>query len=79
MRPLVLGQIDQLRSLAHSANRRLLNRLALAHQRDHAAVVIGVHLAVQQIDAIHLHRLDDGIDFRLVAAFRKIGNAFDQS
>ena len=75
----MLVQIDQLGRLAHAANRGLLDRLPLPHQRDDAAVVIGVHLAIEQEDAVHLHGLDDGVDFGLVAAFRKIGNTFDKS
>jgi hypothetical protein len=41
--------------------------------------VVGVHLAVEQIDAGNLHGFDNGIDFGRVAAFREIGNAFDES
>ena len=61
VRALVLGQIDQLRSLANAANRRFLNGLSLPHQSDHTTVVIGIHLPVKQIDARNLHRLDNGI------------------
>ena len=77
MRALMPGQVDQLRRLAHAANGRFLNGFALADQRDHAAVVVGIHLAVEQIDAGHLHGFDDGIDLGRVAAFGKIGNAFN--
>ena len=38
-----------------------------------------VHLAVEQIDAGNLHGFDDGIDFGGIAAFGKIGNAFNES
>ena len=76
MRSLMNIQINQLRGLAHTANRRLLDRFAFAHQRDHAAVVIVVHLAIQQIHAIHLHGFDDAVYLRLIAPFRKVGNAF---
>jgi hypothetical protein len=41
--------------------------------------VVGVHLAVEEKDARNLHGFNDGIDFGLVAAFGKIGNAFNQS
>ena len=44
---LVFGQIDQLGRLANAANGRFLDRLPLPNQRNHAAVVIGVHLAVE--------------------------------
>ena len=50
VRPVVLGQIDQFCGLANSANGGFFNRLALAHQRNHAAVVVGVHLPVEKID-----------------------------
>ena len=66
---LVLREIDQLRRLAHGANSRFRdNGLALTHQGDHAPVVIRIHLAIEQVDAGNLHRLDNGINFRLVAA-----------
>jgi hypothetical protein len=39
--------------------------------------VVGVHFAVEEIDAGNLHGLDDGVDLGGVAAFREIGNAFD--
>ncbi len=69
-------QVNQLRRFAHAAYRRFLNRLALPHQRDHAAVMVGIHLAVEQVHAIHFHGIDDGIDLGFVPAFRKIGNTF---
>ena len=68
-------QIDQLRSLADAANRSLLNRLAFPHQRDHATIVISIHLAIEQVHAIHLHRRHDRIDLGLIATLRKIRNA----
>ena len=73
MRALMLGQINQLRGLAHAANRRFLDRLPLADQRDHAAVVVGIHLAIEQIDAVDLHRLDDGVHFCLSRPSEKLG------
>ena len=79
MRSLVLRQVDQLRRLAHSANGGFLNRLPLSDQGDHAAVMVGVHLAIEQINAVHLHGVDDGIHLRLIAAFGKIGNTLNQS
>ena len=79
VRPLMLGQVNQLRGLPDPANRGFLNGVALAHQRNDAAVVIGVHLPIQQKNARDLHRLDNRVDFRLVPAFGKIRNAFNQS
>ena len=72
MRPLVHIQVDQLRGSPHSANRRLLNRVSLTHQRDHAAVVVRVHLAIQQVNTINLHRGDNGVNLSPVASLRKI-------
>jgi len=41
--------------------------------------VVGVHLAVEEIDTGNLHGLDDGIDFRGIAALREVWNAFNES
>jgi hypothetical protein len=71
-------QIDQLGSLPHSADSRLLNRFALSNQGDDATIVIMVHLAVEKIDAIHLHGFDDGVNFGFIAAFGEIGDTFNQ-
>ena len=78
MRASVDVQIDQFSGLAHAADGGLLNGFALADQSDDAAVVIGVHFAVEQIDAGHLHGVNNGVNFRFVAAFGKIRNAFDE-
>ena len=43
-------QVDQFRSLADAAQGSFPNRLALAHQRDHAPIVIGIHFAVEQVN-----------------------------
>src|SRR5580692_10991104 len=78
MSALVLGQIDQLSRFAHSANRSLFDGLAIPNQGNDAAVVVGVHLAIEQIDARNLHRFDDGVDFGRIAALREIRYAFNQ-
>jgi hypothetical protein len=41
--------------------------------------VVGIHLAVEEIDAGDLHGFDNGIDFGRIAAFGKIRNTFDKS
>jgi hypothetical protein len=41
--------------------------------------MIGIHLPVEKINAGDLHRFDDGIDLGRIAAFGKIGNAFNES
>ena len=79
VRARVRSQVNQLCRLANPANRRFLNGVSFAHQRNHAAVMVGVHLAVKQIDPRNLHGFDNGIDLRSVAAFRKIRYAFNQS
>ena len=47
MRSLVLIQINNLGSLADSANRCFLNRFTFSNQRDDAAIVVGIHFAVE--------------------------------
>ena len=79
VRALMFGEIDQLGGLPDPANGGFLNGFTLADQGDDAAVVVGIHLPVEEIDAGDLHGFDNGIDFGRVAAFGKIRNAFDQS
>ena len=74
----VFGQVDQLCGLADAADGGFLNGFPLADQRDHAAVVIGIHLPVEKIHARHLHGFNDRIDLGLVTAFREIWNAFNE-
>ncbi len=62
VRALVPREVDQLGGFAYAANRGFLNGFPLAHQRDDAAVVVGVHLPVEEIDAGNLHGFDDGVD-----------------
>ena len=57
VRALMLGQIDQLGGLSDPTDGGLLNGFAFAHQRDDAAVVVGVHLAIKQVDARKLSSL----------------------
>ena len=49
-----------------------------ADEGDDAAVVVGIHLAIEQVDAGDFHGVDDGIDLGGVAAFGEIGNAFNE-
>src|ERR1039457_6187373 len=76
MRSRVLGQINKFGGLANPANRGLRHVHRIADERDDTAVVVGVHLAVEQIHAIHLHGFENGIDFGLVAPFRKVRYTF---
>jgi hypothetical protein len=41
--------------------------------------MVGIHLAVKQVNAGDLHGFDDGVNLGRVAALRKIRNAFDKS
>ena len=74
----VLVEINEFCRSSHAPDRRFLNSFALSHKSDHAAVVVGVHLAIQHVNAIHFHGLDDRVYFGLIAAFRKIGDTLDQ-
>ncbi len=78
MRPGVPGQVDEFRSFADAANHGLLHLRGIANQRDDAAVVVGIHLAVEEVDAVQLHGLEDGIDLGLIAAFGEVGYTFDE-
>jgi hypothetical protein len=72
-------KVNQLGGFANAAQDGLLNGFPLAHQRNDATVVVGIHLPVEKINAGNLHGFDNGIDLDWVAAFRKIGNTFDKS
>jgi hypothetical protein len=74
----VLGEIDELRRLANTPNSGFGNCISLADESDDTAVVIGIHLAVEQIHALNLHGFDDGVNFRAIAALGKIGNTLNQ-
>src|SRR5262249_30653817 len=78
MRALVLVEVNQLRSLTHTANGSLLDGLAIAHESNDTAVMVGVHLTVEKENAVDFHSVNDGIDFGLVSAFREVGDTFDQ-
>src|SRR5437870_8032724 len=52
MRSLMHVQINQLRRFANATDGGLLDWLTLADQRDDATIVVGIHLAIEQIDAV---------------------------
>jgi hypothetical protein len=79
VRALVPGQVNQLGCLAGPADGCFLNGFPLANQRDYAAVVIGIHFPVKQIDPWDSHGFDNGVDFGRIAAFGEIGHAFNKS
>ncbi len=72
-------QVDQLRGSAHAADGGLGNRFAVADEGDDAAVMVGVHFAVEQIHARDLHGIDDGVDLCGIATFREVGNTLNKS
>src|SRR6185369_2993817 len=78
MRSLMFSEIDQLSGFTHASNGRFLDGLALADQCNDATVVIGIHLAIEQVHTINFHGVDDGVNLGFVAPFRKIGNTFHQ-
>ena len=74
----MLRQINEFGGLADAANGRLSDIDRIAYQRDNTAVMVGIHLAVKEIDAVHLHGFENGVNFGFVAAFGEIGDTFDE-
>ena len=80
MRAGVLGEVDQLHGFACALKCSLSHRIRFSRQRHHAAVVVCVHLPVQNIDTRHTaHRRNKGFHFCGVASFGEIRDAFNQS
>ena len=78
--PLVLIHIDQFHRFASAKNRGFRHRVRVSRQRNHAAVVVRVHLVIQHPHSGHLaHRLDQRIHFRFIAPFAEIRHALNQS
>jgi hypothetical protein len=40
--------------------------------------MVSIHLAVKEIDSVHLHGFKDCVNLGFVAAFGEIGNTFDE-
>ncbi len=78
MRARVLRQVDELGSFPDATNHSFFHPHGIADQGDDTAIVVGVHLAVEKVDAVHLHSFENGVDFSFVAAFGKVRNAFDE-
>jgi hypothetical protein len=57
---------------------RIAASAMISDERYDTAVVVGVHLAVEQEDARDLHRFNDCVNFGLIAAFGKVWDTFDQ-
>ena len=80
MRSRVLGHVDQLDRLARAQDRRFRDGIGSARQRDDAAIVVGVQLAVEHVDASHCaHRRHQRVHLRCVTPLGKVGHAFNQS
>src|SRR5256885_6502591 len=80
MRSRVLRQVDQFRSLADTQERRFTHAVRLPRERNHATIVVGIHLAIQDIHARHAaHGGNDGVHFGRVAPFREIWDALNES
>src|SRR5579885_2024830 len=73
----VRGQIDQFGRAPGTADGAFQHRFGGAGKRHHAAVVINIGLPAEQQHARAGDGLDDGAYLRLIAAFGKVGNAFD--
>jgi hypothetical protein len=74
----VLGKVDQLGGLAYAADGGFGDVDRIAHEGVYTAVMIRVHLAVEEVNAVHLHGFEDGIDFGLVAAFGEVRYTLDE-
>ena len=78
VRALLMIQINQVSSLANAAQGGLADGLARPGQGDDRAVVVGVHLLVEQVNLRHgEHGLDNRLHFGFVPAFAEVWNAFD--
>ncbi len=79
VRTLMVVQVDQFRRLGDAAQRRFAHALSRADKCDHRTVVVGIHLAVEQVN---VRPGQNGAHNRLhhggIAAFTEIGNAFDE-
>ena len=79
MRALVMVEVYQLGGFANATNRCLLNSLTITDQSNDTAIVIRVHLTIQQINTWNPHSFNNGVDLGLIPAFGEIWNAFDKS
>ena len=76
----MFGEVNQLGGFADAAQRGFGDGFGFARDGDHAAIVIGVTFAIEQVDAGNFaHGRDDRVDFGRVAPFGEIRNTFDES
>ena len=75
----MFGQVDQLGGLAHAAQGGLANGIPGADDGNDAAVVVGVHLPVEQGDARNREQgIDEGLHLGGVAPFAEVGDTLNQ-
>ena len=74
----VVVHVDEFESFARAKNGGFADGRGFSSKSDDAAIVVGVHFAIEQVHARNFHGIDNGVNFGLVAAFGKIRNAFDQ-
>jgi hypothetical protein len=72
------GEVDELGGAAGGANRGFDDTGGGAGDGDDGAVVVAVQGIVEQAHALYVHGRDDGRDDFGAAAFREVGNAFDE-
>jgi hypothetical protein len=72
----MLVHVDQLGRLSNTPQDRLQDGLRLPHKSDHGAVVIGVHLLIEQTDRPIMRNFgSNGLNYRFISAFAEVGNA----
>ena len=75
----MLIQIDQFRGFSDRPQRRLPDVIFVANERDNRAVVIDVHLQIQDGDSGNrTDRCDDGVKDSEISPFAKVGYALDE-
>ncbi len=79
MSALLPGQVNELNGLLYRAERGFGNSRGWTDEGDDAPVVVMVRLTIQQHHFGHTqNRLNDGVYFRLIAAFRKVRDTLDE-
>ncbi len=72
-------EIDERNRRFHAAESGFGNGRGRAHEGQHAAIVVGIRLAVEQYHLGHGHdALHESVDFGCVAAFGEIGNTLNE-
>jgi hypothetical protein len=74
----MLREIDQFCGFPDATDGGFGDRFAIANKSNDAAVVVRVHFAIKQPDALDLHGVNDGVDNLFTAAFRKIWDTLNE-